>query len=267
MFFIGQKFVDSLKENVFVNVYFSQSTGEKEILKTLDVLISKPYTKKAYYLSNEEAAYAYKKELEQDFVDILGYNPLPASIELSVKAKYSDGKSLRKIEKELYKYEGVAEVITQTNLIDEINKNKKMVSGILAGIGLLFIIIAFFLINSTIRLSIYSKRFLIRSMQLVGATENFIIRPFIKKAVFQAFMGFLFSAILLSLTIYIAGNWADKLLFSGEMKWIDTINPMDELLIYSSLFACLFLIGLLIALICTYWSTKRYLYSNIEDLY
>ncbi len=267
MFFVGQKFVDNLKENVYVNVYFSQSTDEKIILNTLAILKSKPYTKKAFYLSNEEAAYAYKKELEQDFVDILGYNPLPASIELSVKSKFSDAASLRQIEKELYLYEGVAEVITQTNLIDEINKNKKLAAGILAGVGLLFIIIAFFLINSTIRLSIYSKRFLIRSMQLVGATEGFIIRPFLKKAAFQALIGFFISSVLLAITFYIIGNWANELLFSGEMKWIDTQNPMEEILIYSSLFAVLFLIGILIATICTYWSTKRYLYSNIEDLY
>ncbi|MFM9946067.1 MAG: cell division protein FtsX [Bacteroidia bacterium] len=267
MFFAGQKLVDSLKEKIYVNVYFSQSTDEKIILEALATLKSKLYTKEAFYLSSEDAAFAYKKELEQDFVDILGYNPLPASIELSVKAKYSDRASLRNIEKELYLFEGVTEVLTQTNLVEDINKNKKMASGILAGIGLLFIIIAFFLINSTIRLSIYSKRFLIRSMQLVGATEGFIIKPFLKKAIFQAFVGFVISSVLLSITFYIMGNWANELLFSGQMKWIDTQNPMEEILIYSSLFACLFLIGMLIATICTYWSTKRYLYSNIEDLY
>lgn len=267
MFFAGQKLVDSLKEKIYVNVYFSQSTDEKVILDALATLKSKPYTKEAFYLSSEEAAFAYKKELEQDFVDILGYNPLPASIELSVKAKYGDRASLRNIERELYKFEGVTEVLTQTNLIEEINKNKRLAAGTLAGIGLLFIIIAFFLINSTIRLSIYSKRFLIRSMQLVGATEGFIIKPFLKKAAIQASIGFVISSVLLAITFYIMGNWANELLFSGQMKWIDTQNPMEEILIYSSLFACLFLIGMLIATICTYWSTKRYLYSNIEDLY
>lgn len=267
MFFAGQKLVDSLKEKIYVNVYFSQSTDEKVILDALATLKSKLYTKEAFYLSSEEAAFAYKKELEQDFVDILGYNPLPASIELSVKAKYGDRASLRNIERELYKFEGVTEVLTQTNLIEEINKNKRLAAGTLAGIGLLFIIIAFFLINSTIRLSIYSKRFLIRSMQLVGATEGFIIKPFLKKAAIQASIGFIISSVLLAITFYIMGNWANELLFSGQMKWIDTQNPMEEILIYSSLFACLFLIGMLIATICTYWSTKRYLYSNIEDLY
>ncbi len=267
MFIAGQKLVDTLKEKVYVNVYFSQNTDEKVILKTLAILKTKPFTKDAYYLSGEEAAFAYKEELEQDFVDILGFNPLPASIELSVKAKYSDRISLRNIERDLYQYEGVAEVLTQTHLIEEINKNKQLAAGTLAGIGLLFILIAFFLINSTIRLSIYSKRFLIRSMQLVGATENFIIKPFLKKALFQAFLGFIISSVLLCITIYIIGNWANELLFSGQMNWFDPKNLMNEVLIYSFLFAGLFAIGLLIATICTYWSTKRYLYSNIEDLY
>ena len=159
------------------------------------------------------------------------------------------------------------EVLTQSSLIDQINKNKKLAAGILAGMGLLFIVIAFFLINSTIRLSIYSKRFLIRSMQLVGATELFIIKPFLKKAALQALLAFLVSTVFLVITFYVIGNWANELLFSGQMKWIDIQNPQEEILIYSSLFVILFLIGMLIPLICTYWSTKRYLYSNIEDLY
>lgn len=267
MFFAGQKLVNSLKEKVYVNIYFSQDTEEKDILTTLATLKSKPYTKDAFYLSSEDAAYAYKKELEQDFVDILGYNPLPAGIELSVKADFSDRVSLRQIEKELYLFEGVVEVLAQTNLIDQINKNKKVAAGTLAGIGILFIIIAFFLINSTIRLSIYSKRFLIRSMQLVGATQKFIIKPFLKKALIQAFFGFFIASLFLAATFYIMGTWADELLFSGQMSWIDIQNPLEEILIYSSLFACLLLIGMLIAVLCTYWSTKRYLYSNIEDLY
>jgi len=267
MFFVGQKLVDGLKEKVYVNIYFSSDTNEENILKILEQIKSKPYTKEAFYLSNEDAAKDYKNELEQDFVDVLGYNPLPSSIELSVKSKYSDRASLRTIEKELYLNVGVQEVLTQTNLIDQINNNKKVAAGILAGMGLLFIIIAFFLINSTIRLSIYSKRFLIRSMQLVGATEMFIIKPFLKKAAIQAIFAFIISIVLLIITSYIIGNWANELLFSGQMNWIDLKNPSDDILIYSSLFASLFLMGLLIPLICTYWSTKRYLYSNIEDLY
>ena len=267
MFFAGQKMVDSLKEKVYVNIYFSQNTDESSIIQILESLKSKNYTKDAYYLSNKDAAVDYKKELEQDFVDVLGYNPLPSSIELSLKAKYSDRASLHKIEKELYLYDGVEEVLTQTNLIEQINKNKKLAAGTLAGMGLLFIIIAFFLINSTIRLSIYSKRFLIRSMQLVGATEYFIIKPFLKKAAFQALMAFIVSTGFLVITFYVIGNWANDLIFSGKMTWVDSQNPMREILIYSSLFACLFLIGMLIPIICTYWSTKRYLYSNIEDLY
>ena len=184
-----------------------------------------------------------------------------------VKAEFSDRRSLRQIEKEMYKVEGVAEVLAQTNLIDDINKNKELAVSILGGVGLLFIIIAFFLINSTIRLSIYSKRFLIRSMQLVGATEGFIIRPFMKKAAIQAIWGFFISSLCLTLTFYVVGKWVNELIFSGQMKWIDQQNPMEEILIYSSLFVALFGTGMLIALICTYWSTKRYLYSNIEDLY
>lgn len=267
LFFAGQKLVDNLKEKVHVNVYFAQGTAESTILKVLASIKEKTYVKEAIYLSSEEAAFSYKKELEQDFVDILGYNPLPASIEVSIKAKHGDRSRLKKIESELYRYEGVTEVLTQISLIDEINKNKELVSGTLAIIGLLFIIIAFFLINSTIRLSIYSKRFLIRSMQLVGATEGFIIAPFLKKAAWQATLGFLFSSVLLVGSFYVMGKWVSHLLVLDDIQWIASKNLMEEIFIYSSLFAGLFLVGMLISIICTYWSTKRYLYSNIEDLY
>jgi cell division transport system permease protein len=104
-------------------------------------------------------------------------------------------------------------------------------------------------------------------MQLVGATEGFIIKPFLKKAAFQALIGFLIAFIFLIITFYFVGNWANELIFSGNMKWIDSQNALAEILIYSSLFATLLIIGMSIALICTFWSTKRYLYSNIEDLY
>lgn len=267
MFITGQKIVNNLKEKVYVNIYFSRDTDEKAILEVCEMLKTKAFTRDVYYLSSEEAAYAYKKELEQDFIEILGYNPLPASIELSVKSDYGDHIGLRKIEKELYRIPGVSEVITQTNLIDDINKNKELASGTFAVLGLLFVVIAFFMINGTIRLSIYSKRFLIRSMQLVGATEGFIIRPFMRKAAKQALLGFGIATIFLALTVYVVGSWANELIFSGQMKWLNTENQMAEILNYSVLFASLLIIGLLIALICTYWSTKRYLYSNIEDLY
>lgn len=267
LFIAGQKIVDTLKEKVYLNIYFAQGTDEKAILKVAEDLKLKEYTNEVIYLSSEEAAYAYKKELEEDFIEILGYNPLPASIELSVKSDYNDRGSLRIIEKQMYRIDGVSEVISQTNLIDNINKNKKLGAGIIGGLGLLFIIIAFFLINSTIRLSIYSKRFLIRSMQLVGATEGFIIKPFMKKAAMQAVWGFLVAASFLAVTIYMVGNWANEIIFSGQMQWIDPQKSSEEILIYSALFVGLFLMGMFIALICTYWSTKRYLYSNIEDLY
>lgn len=267
MFITGQKIVSNLKEKVYVNVYFDKSTTEREILTVLDSIKKKAYTREAYYLSSDEAAKGYKQELDQDFVEILGYNPLPDGIELSVKSKYGDHNTLRIIEKELYKYNGVTEVVTQTNLIDEINKNKELVSGIFAALAVLFIFISFFLINGTIRLSIYSKRFLIRSMQLVGATEMFIVKPFLKKSVIQALIGFLISVFFLFLTIYIVGNWANDLIFSGQMKWIDADNKQEEFITYGILFTSLMLIGVLISLICTYWSTKRYLHSKIEDLY
>ncbi|NUM32823.1 MAG: hypothetical protein HUU47_10945 [Bacteroidetes bacterium] len=267
IYFTGQKVVDSLKEKVNVNIYFAQNTDEKEIYKIIDTLKTKKYCKQTTYLSSEEAVYAYKKELEQDIVEILGYNPLPASIELSVKAEYADSRSLRKIERELYKLKNVSEVIIQTGLIDEINNNKKLISGTLAILGLLFVIIAFFLINSTLRLNIYSKRFLIRSMQLVGATEGFIIKPFLKKAFVYAISGFAIASIFLSITVYFIAKQADELIFSGNLEWLDDATLKSDLTFASLYLLLLLLAGIIISSVCTYWSTKRYLHSNIEDLY
>lgn len=267
IYYAGQKIVNNLKEKVNVNIYFAQNTDEKTILSIVDSLKTKEYCKQTFYLSSEEAVYTYKKELEHDIVEILGYNPLPASIELSVKAEYSDSRSLRKIEKELYKYSGVSEVLIQTGLVDDINNNKKMISGTLAILGLLFIIIAFFLINSTLRLNIYSKRFLIRSMQLVGATEGFIIKPFIIKAIVYALIGFAIATMSLAITVYIIAKRADELLFSGNMVWLDSTHLKQDLVFASSYLFLLLITGIFISSVCTYWSTKRYLHTNIEDLY
>ena len=267
IYYAGQKIVNNLKEKVNVNIYFTANTDEKVILKIVDTLKTKEYCKQTYYLSSEEAVYTYKKELEQDIVEILGYNPLPASIELSIKANYADSRSLRKIEKELYKFNGVSEVIIQDGLIDEINNNKKMISGTLAILGLLFIIIAFFLINSTLRLNIYSKRFLIRSMQLVGATEGFIIKPFIRKAFYYAVIGFGIASIFLSVTVYVIAKQANELIFSGNMDWLGTSTLKEDITFASGYLLLLLITGIIISSVCTFWSTKRYLHSNIEDLY
>lgn len=267
IYYAGQKIVNNLKEKVNVNIYFAGSTDEKTILAMADTLKTKDYCKQTTYLSSEEAIYTYKKELEQDIVEILGYNPLPASIELSVKAQFADSRSLRRIEKELYKMPGVSEVIIQTGLIDEINNNKKLVSGTLAILGLLFIIIAFFLINSTLRLNIYSKRFLIRSMQLVGATEGFIMKPFLRKAFLYALSGFAFAAIFLTVTVYIVVKQADELIFSGNLEWLDNATLKSDLVFASGYLLILLVVGIIISSVCTYWSTKRYLHTNIEDLY
>lgn len=267
IYYAGQKIVNNLKEKVNVNIYFTANTDEKVILRIIDTLKTRDYCKQTFYLSSEEAVYTYKKELEQDIVEILGYNPLPASIELSVKANFADSKSLRKIEKELYTLQEVSEVIIQTGLIDEINNNKKIISGTLAILGLLFIIIAFFLINSTLRLNIYSKRFLIRSMQLVGATETFIIKPFISKAFYYATIGFVIAALFLSLTVYIIVKQANELLFSGSAIWTNSAHLKQDIVFASLYLLFLLIIGIIISSVCTYWSTKRYLHSNIEDLY
>lgn len=251
----AKKISDYVKENIGFRIILNDHVKEADVLRLQKNLAASPYIKSTEYVTKEQAAKKFQEEIGQDFINVLGYNPLLSSIEVKLFAKYANPDSIPKIEKELLTYEQVKEVNYQKNLVHLINENIRKISlTILVFCGLLFII-AISLINNTIRLSVYSKRFLINTMQLVGATRSFIRKPFIYQSTIHGIYGATIAIALIILT-----------LFWGEKQLEGLINLTD----FNSLFyLCIFLlfIGIVISLISTYFAVNKYLRLRTDDLY
>lgn len=265
--FAADKMVDYLKEHVQLSAYLTLNTTanqhqqiEKEIARWPEVL-------RTEYISAEDAAASFKEELGDNFVDIIGNNPLPASFQIFLKAEYGNEQSLKEVEKRVAALSGVYEVVAQKDIVETIEKNRRMGSMLLLGLLMVFVLIAIILINNTVRLAVYSKRFLIRSMQLVGATEWFITRPFVWSAVKNGMIGGLIAALLYFSSAYAIGSWIQEFLFGNELSFFSSEQIMADLPFYLLLLGSSLLAGTLIAGISTYISTRKYIYSSIDDLY
>ncbi|MCK4637803.1 MAG: permease-like cell division protein FtsX, partial [Bacteroidales bacterium] len=185
----AKKLSDYVKENIGFSIIMKENVKEAGIIQLQKTLDASDYVKSTEYITKEKAAEELTKDLGEDFIDFLGYNPLLPSIDLRLKAEYANIDSLAIIEKDLLANKNVKEVFYQKSLVHLINKNLRRISIIILGFSILLLIIAIALINNTIRLSVYSKRFLIKSMQLVGATQAFIRRPFILKGILHGILG------------------------------------------------------------------------------
>lgn len=261
------RLIDYLKENVQVVLYFNTGTPEdkvKEVEKNIQLM---PYVKETKYVGSDEAALLFKEELGEDFTEVLGGNPLPPSIEVYLKGNTLDRSRMDSVVSEFKTIPMVYEVNSQSDLIDDINTNKNRLSYIMGGIGMILLIVAFVLMNSTVRLAVYSKRFIIKSMQLVGATEWFIIRPFIRNSFYWVLFG-ASVATLLTTGLYIYGaNWLSKNVYNNQETLFSAKSLLAELPVFGGIFAFLLVIGLLVIIPGTYISTKRYLSLKIDDLY
>ncbi|MBM3434846.1 MAG: cell division protein FtsX, partial [Bacteroidetes bacterium] len=175
----AKKLSDYVKENIGFSIIMKEGVKEAGIIRLQKILDATEYVKSTEYITKEEAAKEFEKELGEDFTSFLGYNPLLPTIEVRFKAGYANNDSLAIIKEKILANPNVKEVFYQESLVDVVNQNVSKISVIVLAFSLLLLIIAIALINNTIRLSVYSKRFIIRSMQLVGATHRFISRPFI----------------------------------------------------------------------------------------
>ncbi|HXP51609.1 MAG TPA: permease-like cell division protein FtsX, partial [Bacteroidia bacterium] len=175
-----QKISRSVKEQANVMLFLNKDVKEADASKLQKLLDVSPYVKSTGYISKDSALKQLMKvNPKEDPEALIGYNPLPASINVHLKAEYMNSDSIKWIEKKFSAYSEVKEVIYQSSLIDSMNRNLKKITLVMAGFGLLLLLVALALINNTIRLTIYSKRFLIKTMQLFGATQGFIRRPFL----------------------------------------------------------------------------------------
>lgn len=246
---------DHLRENFQLTVFFREDAAESEMRKIVAHLESSEYTSKVTFVGKEEAAKQFSAEMGQDFVGFLGFNPLLPSAELFVDAAFANAEALRKIEQEIRLKKAVQDVVYQVSIIDEINKNIRTIGAVLMGVIVLFLLIAITLINNTIRLNLYARRFIIKSMQMVGATHWFIIKPF----AIRSFLHGLYGGILACL------------LLSGLLSWAPIWIPEIEALYNNSQFAILFVVviiaGVMISMVSSMLSTNHYLRMKIDDLY
>ncbi len=246
---------DHIKENIGFNIILKDSAKEVEIVKLQKTLDAQPYTKETRFISKEEAAEILKRDLGEDFISFLGYNPLSASIDLHLKAEYAVPDSVEWIEKDILKHSIVKEVYYQKSLIQKVNENVKKISLFLLGFSALLLIISIALINNAIRLAIYSKRFLIRTMQLVGASPGFIRRPFIWKGIVNGIYGSVIAIILISLTIYYV------------QQQVPDFFQIKDLKLYAEVFGVILLLGILITWISTFFAVHRFIRMRPEKIY
>jgi len=250
-----QKLSDYVKENVGFTVYMNKNVKEADIVQLQKELDAHEYVRSTKYISEESAADSYQKELGVDFVKFIGYNPLHTSIEVHFKSQYSNEAFFELLISQIKKNPIVSEVTFQKSLIQDVNDNTRKISVILLVFSLLLLIIAMSLINNTIRLSVYSKRFLIKSMQLVGATEGFIRRPFLQTSVIHGLISSILAIGMLIGVIYVSRR---------EIPEIISLQSLDLFLI---LFAFVIMLGFILSWISTYFAVRKYLRIKTDYLY
>jgi cell division transport system permease protein len=254
--FINAKLlVNHVKENVAVQVYLKEDASKPDADRLKKIIDAAIYTKEAVLKSKEEAAEEMKTKTGDDFVAFLGFNPLPTAININLKAEYANPDSITWIEKEIIADKSVREVVYQKVLIDNISKNTKKISAIILFFSILLIVIAVALINNTIRLSIYAKRFLLRTMYLVGATQGFIRKPFILKGIMNGVVAGIIADILIVGFIVLANRYIPELL---------VVQNPNYLLV---LFLVTIVTGILISGLSAALAVSRYLRLKASDLY
>ncbi|MBT8222818.1 MAG: permease-like cell division protein FtsX, partial [Eudoraea sp.] len=250
-----QKLADHFKEQITVTIFLKDSAKPVEIDQLEKRLAMAEYTKATQFVSKEEAAEIHSEEIGENFIDFLGYNPLKNSVDLQLNADFVDTDRIQVIAEELNTLSYVEEVSYDQPLIALLTENVKRISFWILIASAVFTLIAVLLINSSIRLSIYSKRFIIKTMQMVGATKTFIRKPFILTNMKLGMLGALIALIALGVVLY----------------YIDLnlpeLNLIQDILMLAILFAGVFFLGILISLISTFFATQRFLNLRTDDLY
>jgi cell division transport system permease protein len=250
-----QKLANHFKEQITVTVFLKESAKQVEIDQLEKRLAMAEYTKSTQFVSKEEAAEIHSSEIGENFIDFLGYNPLRNSIDIQLNAIYVDTEQIAAIAEDLNTLSYVEEVSYDQPLIALLTDNVKKVSLWILIASAAFTLIAVLLINSSIRLSIYSKRFIIKTMQMVGATKRFIRRPFIWTNIKLGMLGALIALIGLGIVLYY---------FDQNLP---ELNLTQDLLMLGILFAGVFILGIIISLISTFFATQRFLNLRTDDLY
>jgi cell division transport system permease protein len=253
----AQKLSNHLKENIGFEVVMNSNVKEANILKLQKELDNMPAVKSTEYITKEEAIRRLSEDLGEDFLQWLGNeeNPLLPSIDVRFNADWANNDSLTVIKTQLLENKDVKEIYYQKSLVDLINQNINRIGIALMVASLILLIIAITLIRNTIRLSIYSKRFLVRSMQLVGATPAYIRRPFIRSGILQGFLGALLADTFLTLLLY------------GLTKRLPELTFVQDYLIIIGIFVGIIILGILLGGLSTRLALRKYLHADVDRLY
>lgn len=244
-----------VRENINFSVLISDDMKETDILKLQKRLNNEPFVKETEYISKKQALKEQTEAMGTDPQEFLGYNPFTASIEIKLHSDYANSDSIAKIEKLIKRNTNIQDVLYQKDLIDAVNENIRNISLVLLALAVMLTFISFALINNTIGLAIYSKRFLIHTMKLVGASWGFIRRPFLKRNIWSGVLAaFIADTILMG-----AAYW----LVSYEPELIRVITPEVMLLVSGAVLV----FGVVITFLCAYLSINKYLRMKASTLY
>jgi cell division transport system permease protein len=250
-----KKVADNFKEQIALTVYLKDTAKEVEIDQMQKSLALAEYTKTIEFVSKEEAAKAYSEEIGEDFMEFLGYNPLQNSIDVYFNADYVSETQIAEISRDLGDKEFVDEIVYDKPLIALLNDNIKRLSFWILIVSGLLTFIAVLLINSSIRLSVYAKRFTIKTMQMVGATKHFIRRPFILRSIKLGLIGSTISLIGMGIVLYYLN------------KSFPELNLISDEILLAAIFVGVLIMGILISWLSTFFATQRFLNLKTDELY
>ncbi len=244
-----------VKENIVLNIFVDDAAHETDVLQLQKQIEGNVMVKQTQYVSKELAARNLQKDLGEDFVKFLGYNPLSQSLDVYLKAQYANNADIEKFKAELLKNPLVKEVKYQKSLVDQMNENITTISLIILVFAGIFVLLSVALINNTIRLAIYSQRFLIKSMQLVGATKGFIRKPFMLYGIWHGLLGGLIAILILIGTLTLA------------YKEIPDLIILRNYTEFGLIFVAILGIGVFISGFSTFLAVNKFLRLKIYNLY
>ncbi len=261
LFLHTSKLTTIIQENVQMQVYLNNSITESQQTKIRQTLGAKPFILEKdgqpliTFISKDEAAAAFLEETGEDFTDFISDNPLKSAFVINIKPEYQDNNKLSEIAQEIDAQNGVFEVIYKEGYIESINSNLTKISLVLLAFVVILLFVVIFLINNTIKLALFSQRFLIRSMQLVGAKSTFIRRPFLVRSIMYG----LISGIVSSAFLYGMMQYANSVI-----EELASLQDLNKIFI---LFAGLLIIGMVIGYFSTWRAINKYLKMSLDDLY
>lgn len=251
----SQKLMEYFKESVEVQVFLKPNVADTARQNLQSYITSQPYTKSVRYTDKESAKREWLKSGGEDFTEFLDNSLLPTSIDFTLKADYMDSARLASIKTDLARFQSIDEVRYPTSVVGKMQRNFRIISLVLAGVAILIAVLVIVLIDNTIRLAMFSNRFLIKTMQMVGATRWFIAKPLNVRAVINGAVSALIAIVLLYLVISTAENL------------LPDLQALRDNSLLIMLFISLILIGITITVFSTYRSVQKYLRMKLDELY